>query len=73
MLTMVIEMWLPMLVCVAIADLVVVVVWMAVITDRQLIGADYRWGFSLKTLLIATAMVAVNMAVVAAIFFERMD
>jgi hypothetical protein len=69
---MVIEMWLPMVVCVAIADVVVVVLWMAVVTDRLMIGADYRWGFSLKTLLIATAMVAINAAVVAAIFFDRM-
>jgi hypothetical protein len=66
-------MWLPMLVCVAIADVVVAVLWMAVVTDRQMIGADYRWGFSLKTLLIATAMVAINTAVVAALFFGRVD
>jgi hypothetical protein len=69
---MVIEMWLPMLLCVAIADVVVVVLWMAVVTDRLMIGADYRWGFSLKTLLIATAMVAINTAVVAAFYFGRM-
>jgi hypothetical protein len=70
---MVIEMWLPMLLCVAIADVVVVVVWMAVVTDRLLIGADYRWGFSLKTLLIATAMVAINTAIVASFYFGRMN
>jgi hypothetical protein len=70
---MVIEMWLPALVCVAIVDVVVIVVWMAVVTDRQLIGADYRWGFSLKTLLIATAMVAINMAAVASFYLGRMD
>jgi hypothetical protein len=63
------EMWLPMLVCVAIADLVVVVICLAVVTDRQLIEADYRWRFSLKTLLVATAMVAVNTAVIATLFF----
>jgi hypothetical protein len=70
---MVIEMWLPMLLCVAIADVVVVVVWMAVVTDRLLIGADYRWGFSLKTLLIATAMVAINTAIVVSFYFGRMN
>ena len=58
-----------MFVCVAIADLVVVVICLAVITDRQLIETDYRWRFSLKTLLIATAMVAVNMAVIATLLF----
>jgi hypothetical protein len=65
-------MWLPTLVCVAIVDVVVVVVWLAVVTDRQLIGTDDRWRFSLKTLLIATAMVAINTAVAAAFYFGRM-
>ena len=69
---MIVEMWMPTLVCVAIADLVVVVVCMAVVTDRQLIGDADRWRFSLKTLLVAMTMAAINTAVVAAFFFERM-
>jgi hypothetical protein len=70
---MVIEMWLPTLVCVVIVDVVVAVVGLAVVTDRLLIGEGDRWQFSLKTLLIATAMVAINTAVVAAFYLGRIQ
>jgi hypothetical protein len=69
---MVIEMWLPALVCVAIVDVVVAVVWLAVVTDRVLIGEGDRWRFSLKTLMIATALVSINTAVVAALYLGRL-
>jgi hypothetical protein len=70
--SMIVEMWLPTLVCIVIVDLVVVAVWLAAVTDQQLIGTEYRWRFGLKTLLLATAMVAINTAAIAAFFFGRM-
>jgi hypothetical protein len=63
------EMWLPMLVFVVIADAMLVVIGLAVITDRSLLEERRRWGFGLKTLFVATAWIAVHSAIVVNLLF----
>jgi hypothetical protein len=62
------ELWLPTAVIVTIIDVVVIMVWTAKFTDRSLEGAGSRWRFSLTTLLIAMALLAVNTALLMRFF-----
>jgi hypothetical protein len=63
------EMWLPTLVIVAIADAVIMVVGLAMFTDRRLLGEGRRWGFGLRTLLAIMAFAAVHIAIVVNFLF----
>jgi hypothetical protein len=65
------EMWLPTLLVVAIADAVIVVIGLAMFTDGRLLGERRRWRFGLTTLMVATAWIAVHMAIVVNVLFGR--
>jgi hypothetical protein len=64
-------MWLPTLVFIAIADAVIVVIGLAIVADRWLLGEGRRWRFGLTTLLVFTALLAVHTAILANLFFGR--
>ena len=64
-------MWLPTLVFVAIADAVIVMIGLAIVADRRLLGEGRRWRFGMTTLLIVTALIAVHTAIVANFLFGR--
>jgi hypothetical protein len=62
------ELWLPAAVIVTIIDVVVIMVWTAKFTDRSLEATGSRWRFSLTTLLVATALIAVHAALLMQFF-----
>jgi hypothetical protein len=65
------SMWLPLMVLVASGDLIVVAGIVAVVIDRQLMSEPVRWHFGLKTLLAATALIAIHVAAIASVVFYK--
>lgn len=56
------EIWVTAAVIITIVDLVVIVVSLAKFTDRRLEGTGNRLRFSMMTLLVATALIAIHTA-----------
>jgi hypothetical protein len=67
----VMSMWLPLMVLIAIGDSIVAAGAIAVVIDRQLMSERVQWHFGLKTLLAATALIAMHVAAIASFVFYK--
>ena len=65
------ELWLPVSLLVAMLDIVAVAVWLAKSIDRRLGCSSSRWQFSLTWLLVAMTIIALHMAIIAAVLFNK--